>query len=46
MPKALEVLVTDTVRPDCRADRFAEEVSAPLLGVARIATVAIEERSF
>ena len=22
MPKALEVLVTDTVRPDCRADRL------------------------
>ena len=42
----LELGVTHLVGPDCRADRLAEEVSAPLLGVARIATVAIKERSF
>lgn len=46
MPEALELLIANAVRPNSRTYGFAQEVSAPLLGLTRIATVAVEERCF
>lgn len=46
MPEALELLIANPVRPHGRTYGFAEEVSAPLLGLTRIATVAAQECCF
>jgi hypothetical protein len=39
MSEVLELLVADAVRPYGCADRLAQEVAAPLPGVARIVAV-------